>query len=67
MHWLHQRGGDEILEPNMQAEEGAWPRLEGSLICIDRKSKEKKGETFQKATTAYHRKEAYLHKCKPFG
>jgi DNA relaxase NicK len=61
-HWLHQRGGDEILEPNARAEEGAWSRFKGSLMCIDWKSKEKKGETFQKDSTTYHRKETYLHK-----
>jgi hypothetical protein len=45
-HWQHRRGGDEILEPNVQAGEGAWSQLKGSLMCIDWKSKEKKGETF---------------------
>jgi hypothetical protein len=46
VHWLHWRGVDEILEPNMRAEEGAWPQLKGSLMCIDWKSKEKKEDTF---------------------
>jgi hypothetical protein len=34
-HWQHRRGGDKILEPNAWAKEGAWPRLKGSLMCID--------------------------------
>jgi hypothetical protein len=50
VHWQHRRGGDEILEPNAQAEEGAWSRLKGSLMCIDWKSSKRKGETFQKLT-----------------
>jgi hypothetical protein len=55
-HWLHRRGGDKILEPNVRAEEGVWPRFKGSLMCIDWKSKEKKGETFQKDSTTFHQK-----------
>jgi hypothetical protein len=38
------------LEPNVLAEEGAWSRLKESLMRIDWKSKERKGETFQKLT-----------------
>jgi hypothetical protein len=37
-HWLHRRGGDEILEPNMRTEEGMGPQ--GSSLRIDWKSKE---------------------------
>jgi hypothetical protein len=61
MHWLHWRGVDEILKPNVWAEEGAWPQVKGSLMCIDWKSKEKKGDTFQKDSTTFHKKETYLH------
>jgi hypothetical protein len=65
-HWRQRRGGDETLEPNALAEEGAWSRFKGSPTCIDWKSKERKGETFQKLTQYIIEKEAYLHKCKPF-
>jgi hypothetical protein len=49
-HWQQRRGGDETLESNAPAEEGAWLRLEGSPIRIDWKPKERKGEVFQKLT-----------------
>jgi hypothetical protein len=47
-HCQQRRGGDETLEPTARAGEGARSRLKGSLVRIDWKSKEKKGETFQK-------------------
>jgi hypothetical protein len=50
VHWQQRRGGDETLEPTARAEEGAWSRLKGLLVRIDWKSKERKGETFQKLT-----------------
>jgi hypothetical protein len=49
-HWQQQRGGDETLESNAPAEEGALSRHEGSPICIDWKPKERKEEAFQKVT-----------------
>jgi hypothetical protein len=61
VHWLHRRGVDGILEPNMWAEEGAWPQLKGSSMRIDWKSKEKKGDTFQQDITTFHKEETYLH------
>jgi hypothetical protein len=48
----------------VRAEEGTGLQIEGSLICIDWKSKEKKGEIFQRDSTRLHKKEIYLHKCK---
>jgi hypothetical protein len=45
-HRLHRLEVDKILELNTQAEEGAGPQVKGSLMCIDWKPKEKKGETF---------------------
>jgi hypothetical protein len=65
-HWQQWRAGDETLESKTPAEEGAWSRLEGSPIRIDWKQKERKGEAFQKLNMIYHRKEAYLHRYKPF-
>jgi hypothetical protein len=38
-HWQQRRGGDETLESNAPAEEGAWSRLEGSPMRIDWKPK----------------------------
>jgi hypothetical protein len=52
------------MEPNVRVEEGAGPQGKGSFMCIDWKSKEKKGETFQRDNTRLHNKEIYLHKCK---
>jgi hypothetical protein len=49
-HWQQRRGDNENLEPNVLVEEGAWLRLKGSPMRIDWKSKERKGETFQKLT-----------------
>jgi hypothetical protein len=49
-HWQQRRGGDETLESKAPTEEGAWSQLEGSPIRIDWKSKERKGEAFQKLT-----------------
>jgi hypothetical protein len=46
----------------VRAEEGAGPQVKGSLVCIDWKPKEKKGETFQRDSTRLHKKETYLHK-----
>jgi hypothetical protein len=48
----------------VQTEEEAGPQVKGLLMCIDWKSKEKKGETFQRDITRLHKKETYLHKCK---
>jgi hypothetical protein len=39
----------------MRAEEGVGPQVKGSLMCIDWKSKEKKGETFQRDSTTLHK------------
>jgi hypothetical protein len=60
-HWLHQRGGDGILEPNVWAEEEVGPQVKGSSMRIDWKSKEKKGDTFQQDITTFHKEETYLH------
>jgi hypothetical protein len=61
-HWQQRRGGAETLEPNALAEEGAWYRLKGSPMRIDWKSKERKGETFQKLTQyIIEKKHIYIH------
>jgi hypothetical protein len=66
VHWQQRRGGDETLESKTPAEEGAWSQLEGSPICVDWKPKEKERRSISEANTICHRKEVYLHRCKPF-
>jgi hypothetical protein len=65
-HWRQRQGGDETLEPNALAEEGAWSRFKGSSMHIDWKSKERKGGIFQKLTQYIIEKQnIYIH-AKPF-